>query len=95
MPKQLERGQFHAYKLRTTQADTTSPTYKLSIPFFDEGAPKERTKFQHGLLAVLKGQNLMQGPPSYAVAKTLLKGNLLMVFKQAEIIHRNQTVPNF
>eukprot|EP00957_Ditylum_brightwellii_P185474 14122300-Ditylum_brightwellii.AAC.1 len=34
-PKQLERGQFHAYKLRTTPADATSPIYKLSVPFFD------------------------------------------------------------
>eukprot|EP00957_Ditylum_brightwellii_P001182 92981-Ditylum_brightwellii.AAC.1 len=37
----------------------------------------------------------MQGPPSYAVAKTLLKGNALTVFKQAEIAHGNQTVPHF
>eukprot|EP00957_Ditylum_brightwellii_P070383 5347181-Ditylum_brightwellii.AAC.1 len=37
----------------------------------------------------------MQGPPSYAVAKTLLKGNVLMVFEQEEITHRNQTVPHF
>eukprot|EP00957_Ditylum_brightwellii_P147360 11220710-Ditylum_brightwellii.AAC.1 len=45
MPRQLKRGQFHTYKLRTTPADTTSPTYKLSIPFCDEGTPEERIKF--------------------------------------------------
>eukprot|EP00957_Ditylum_brightwellii_P028491 2151015-Ditylum_brightwellii.AAC.1 len=39
-PRQLKRGQFHTYKLRTTSSDTTSPTYKLSIPFFEEGTPK-------------------------------------------------------
>eukprot|EP00957_Ditylum_brightwellii_P057412 4353251-Ditylum_brightwellii.AAC.1 len=44
---------------------------------------------------MLKGQNVMQGPPSYAVAKTLLKGNTLMVFEQAETTHGNQTVTNF
>eukprot|EP00957_Ditylum_brightwellii_P009037 683096-Ditylum_brightwellii.AAC.1 len=37
----------------------------------------------------------MQGPPSYAVAKTLLKGNTLTVFKQVEITQRNQTVLHF
>eukprot|EP00957_Ditylum_brightwellii_P147361 11220710-Ditylum_brightwellii.AAC.2 len=37
----------------------------------------------------------MQGPPSYAVAKTLLKGDVLMVFKQVEITHEHQTVPHF
>eukprot|EP00957_Ditylum_brightwellii_P110391 8419164-Ditylum_brightwellii.AAC.1 len=35
------------------------------------------------------------GPASYAVAKTLLKGDALMVFEQVEINHGNQTVPHF
>eukprot|EP00957_Ditylum_brightwellii_P065174 4943162-Ditylum_brightwellii.AAC.1 len=39
--RQLERGQFHTYKLCTTFADATSPIYKLSVPFFDEGTPEE------------------------------------------------------
>ena len=63
-PRQLERGQFHTYKLRTTPADATSPLYKLSIPFFDCGTPEEWIKFRCGLTAVLKGQNITQGPPS-------------------------------
>eukprot|EP00957_Ditylum_brightwellii_P115478 8808586-Ditylum_brightwellii.AAC.1 len=58
-PRNLKCGQFHTYKLRTTPADTSSPTYKLSIPFFDEGLPEEWIKFWHGLQAVLKGQNVM------------------------------------
>eukprot|EP00957_Ditylum_brightwellii_P208532 15357893-Ditylum_brightwellii.AAC.2 len=37
----------------------------------------------------------MQSPPSYAVAKTLLKGNVLTVFEQAENNHGNQTMPHF
>eukprot|EP00957_Ditylum_brightwellii_P035537 2694155-Ditylum_brightwellii.AAC.1 len=65
-PRQLKRGQFHTYKLCITPADVTSPTYELSIPFFEEGTPEEWIKFQHGLQAVVKGQNVMQGPPSYA-----------------------------
>jgi hypothetical protein len=44
-PRQLERGQFHAYKLRTTPADPTSPLYKLSVPFFGGGTPEEWIKF--------------------------------------------------
>eukprot|EP00957_Ditylum_brightwellii_P064848 4919587-Ditylum_brightwellii.AAC.1 len=90
-PKQLERGQFHAYKLHTTPADATSSLYKLSIPFVDCGTPKEWIKFRRGLTAVLKGQNITQGPPSYAVVKTLLKGSTLTVFEQAEIARGNQT----
>eukprot|EP00957_Ditylum_brightwellii_P053020 4020390-Ditylum_brightwellii.AAC.1 len=72
-PRQLKCGQFHAYKLRTTPADMTLSIYKLSVPFFDGGTPEEWIKFRRGLSAVLKGQNVTQGPPSYAVAKTLLK----------------------
>eukprot|EP00957_Ditylum_brightwellii_P100328 7647008-Ditylum_brightwellii.AAC.1 len=62
--RNLERGSFYTYKLRTTPADTNSPTYKLSITFFDEGLPKEWIKFRRGLQAVLKGQNVTQGPAS-------------------------------
>eukprot|EP00957_Ditylum_brightwellii_P133211 10156740-Ditylum_brightwellii.AAC.1 len=81
-PRQLKCRQFHTYKLCATPSDVTSPIYKLSVPFFDERIPEEWIKFQCGLQAVLKGQNVTQGPPSYAVAKTLLKGNALTVFKQ-------------
>eukprot|EP00957_Ditylum_brightwellii_P008025 608780-Ditylum_brightwellii.AAC.1 len=56
-PRNLERGTFHTYKLRTTPAGTDSPIYELSIPFFDEGLPEEWIKFRRGLQAVLKGQN--------------------------------------
>eukprot|EP00957_Ditylum_brightwellii_P038181 2886558-Ditylum_brightwellii.AAC.1 len=38
---------------------------------------------------------MMQGPASYAVATTLLKGNALTVFEQTEITHGNQMVPHF
>eukprot|EP00957_Ditylum_brightwellii_P030070 2276365-Ditylum_brightwellii.AAC.1 len=84
-PRNLERSQFHTYKLRTTPVDATLPVYKLSVPFFNKETPEEWIKFQSGLAAVLKGQNITQGPASYAVAKMLLKGDTLTVFKQAEI----------
>eukprot|EP00957_Ditylum_brightwellii_P112461 8573964-Ditylum_brightwellii.AAC.1 len=64
--RQLERRQYHMYKLRTTTADATLPIYKLSVPFFHEGTPEEWIKFRHGLQAVIKEQNVTQGPASYA-----------------------------
>jgi hypothetical protein len=94
-PRQLKCRQYHTYKLRITPADATLPIFELSVPFFDEGTLEEWIKFQRRLQAVLKGQNVMQGPASYAVAKTLLKGNVLMVFEQAKIDHSNQTMPHF
>eukprot|EP00957_Ditylum_brightwellii_P171731 13073689-Ditylum_brightwellii.AAC.1 len=56
-PRQLERGQYHMYKLHTTPTDATSPIYKFSVPFFDKGTPEEWIKFRRGLQVVLKGQN--------------------------------------
>eukprot|EP00957_Ditylum_brightwellii_P154411 11750070-Ditylum_brightwellii.AAC.1 len=35
--KSLELSQCHTYRLCTTPADTDSPTYELTIPFFDKG----------------------------------------------------------
>eukprot|EP00957_Ditylum_brightwellii_P124737 9507325-Ditylum_brightwellii.AAC.1 len=57
--------------------------------------PKKWIKFRRGLQAVLNGQNMTQGPASYAVAKTLLKGDALTVFNLSETTHVNQTVPHF
>eukprot|EP00957_Ditylum_brightwellii_P135534 10334013-Ditylum_brightwellii.AAC.1 len=71
------------YKLCTTPADATLPIYKLSVPFSDKKTPEDWIKFQCGLHAMLKVQNVTQGPASYAVIKTLLKGDALMVFEQA------------
>eukprot|EP00957_Ditylum_brightwellii_P098819 7528101-Ditylum_brightwellii.AAC.1 len=44
-PRNLEKRQYHTYKLRTTPADATLPVYKLFVPFFDEGTPEEWIKF--------------------------------------------------
>eukprot|EP00957_Ditylum_brightwellii_P188261 14331639-Ditylum_brightwellii.AAC.1 len=44
--------------LHTSPADATSPIYKLSVHFFGEETLEEWIKFQHGLQAVLKGQNV-------------------------------------
>eukprot|EP00957_Ditylum_brightwellii_P032198 2441324-Ditylum_brightwellii.AAC.1 len=53
-PRQLERSQFHAYKLRTSLAHATLPIYEFSVPFFDKGTPEEWIKFRRRLQAVLK-----------------------------------------
>eukprot|EP00957_Ditylum_brightwellii_P076024 5778760-Ditylum_brightwellii.AAC.1 len=47
--RQLERRQYHTYNLHTTPEDATSSTYKLYVPFFDNGTPEEWIKFWHGL----------------------------------------------
>ena len=93
--KVLEKGQYHTYKLCTTPTLADSTVYDLSVPFFDNGIPEEWIKFQSSVTAVLKGQNVTQGPSCFGVVKTLLKDDALTVFKTAEGSHGNQTLVNF
>eukprot|EP00957_Ditylum_brightwellii_P012893 974429-Ditylum_brightwellii.AAC.1 len=44
-PRNLEKGQYHTYKLCTTPVDPISPVYDISVLFFDEGTPEELIKF--------------------------------------------------
>jgi hypothetical protein len=44
--RNLEKGQYHTYKLRTTPSDPTSSVYELSVPFFDEGVVFSITESQ-------------------------------------------------
>ena len=93
--KTLEKGQYHTYKLRTVPTDTASPVYELTVPFFSSGTAEEWIKFRRGVAAVLAGQNVTTGPASYALVKTLLKGDALTVFQTAEVTFGNQTLANF
>ena len=93
--RSLEKGQYHVYKLRTVPADSDSPTYELTVPFFDSGTAEEWIKFRRGVAAVLAGQNVTTGPASSALVKTLLKCDSLTVLQKAETSIGNQTVANF
>ena len=93
--KTLEKGQYHTYKLRTVPTDTASPVYELTVPFFSSGTAEEWIKFRRGVAAVLAGKNVTTGPASYALVKTLLKGDALTVFQTAEVTFGNQTLVNF
>eukprot|EP00957_Ditylum_brightwellii_P070969 5393201-Ditylum_brightwellii.AAC.1 len=81
-------------RMAPTIKQQSNPNVKRAVIAFTRPTPRqlehEWIKFWRRLQAVIKGQNVMQGPPSYAVAKTLLKGDALMVFKQAKIDHGNQ-----
>ena len=63
-----------------------SPVYKLAVPFFDRRSLEQWIKFRKNLEAVLKGHNITSGPTNYAVTKTLLKGDTLMVLKPLRLL---------
>ena len=65
------------------------------VPFFDSGSAEQWINLQKNLKAVLKGQNVTSGPAKYAVAKTLLKGDALTVFKASETSYSTVTLVNF
>ena len=72
---ELETGQYHKYKLRTTPALAESPLYELTVPIFSTGSPEEWLKFTANLETVIKGQAVNDGPGRYALARNLLKGD--------------------
>eukprot|EP00957_Ditylum_brightwellii_P016337 1227880-Ditylum_brightwellii.AAC.1 len=72
-PRQLKHCQFHAYKLCTTQADVTSPIYKLSVPFFDGGTPEEWINSDVALLQYLRAKALCKDPQVMRLQRPFLK----------------------
>ena len=93
--KDLQKGEYHSYKLRNVPTDDKSPTYELSIPYFSTGTPEEWLKFRKNLKKVLTGQNVTSGPGCYLVAKNLLQGDALARFENAATARGNETVTNF
>ena len=93
--KKLERGEYHAYKLRTVPGDSNSPVYELSVPFFSAGTPEEWLKFMKNIQAVFVGQDVTTGPTQFAMAKALLKGDALSVFETSTLARGTMTVANF
>eukprot|EP00957_Ditylum_brightwellii_P200121 15256140-Ditylum_brightwellii.AAC.1 len=79
-----------------TSTQQSNPGVKRSEIAFPRLIPRRLEYGQfYTYKLLLKGQNVTQGPPSYAAAKTLLKGDTLTVIKQADIACGNQTVPHF
>ena len=79
----LLKGEYLAYKLRNDPADDSSPTYELSVPYFNTGTCEEWLKFRANVGKVLLGQHVTTGPAKFMVARRLLAGDALSVFNAA------------
>ena len=68
--KELQRGDYHTYKLRNNPAEDQSPVYELSVPYFHSGTCEEYLLFEKNLNRVVTGQGVTTGPRNrFLVAK--------------------------
>jgi len=57
-----------------------SPTYNLSVLFFGHGTVEELFNLIKNIQHVIQGQNLMNGPSHYALARHLFQGDAFVAF---------------
>ena len=81
--KELQRGDYHTYKLRNNPAEDQSPVYELSVPYFRSGTCEEYLLFEKNLNRVTTGQGATSGPNKFLVARRLLEGDALTTFNNA------------
>eukprot|EP00957_Ditylum_brightwellii_P148503 11307098-Ditylum_brightwellii.AAC.1 len=93
--QELTKGDYHTYKLCTVPFNANSPTYNLAVLFYDTGSVEEWLKFWQNLQAIITGQNITDAQGMYAITKSMLRGDALTVFKNANGVNKSQTEPNY
>ena len=78
--KELTKEQYMSLKLRSIPDKTNSPTYELTVAYFDDGTPEEWLKLLKNLKRVFVGQNLTTATTKYAMTRRLLTGAALSQF---------------
>ena len=79
--KQLSEEQYHAHKLCSSPTNKDSPTYDLVVPYFGSGTCEEYLTLLKNFDKVKTGQNITSGTNEFALARHLLEGEALTVFK--------------
>ena len=80
------------FKLHSMPANENSSTYKSTVPFFCSGTPEEVLPFIKSLKKVIVGQTIMSGPNQYALARNLLKCEVLAAFEKAATAQTSETI---
>ena len=80
--KDLNKDDYLTMKLQLIPNKTTSPIYKLNVPYFKDSTPEEWLKFLSNLQKVIVGQNLETGPTQFAMTHWLLVGDILSQFNK-------------
>jgi len=96
LPKQeLKKDDFLTFKLHTNPAQDTSPTYDLTVPFFNCGTAEELFDLVKNINRGCQGQNVTDGPNKYAVMRCVLQGDALTAFNRGAVQRGNEMVANF
>jgi hypothetical protein len=90
-----ESGTYLNLKLLTVPGNNDSPTYSMSVRYFDNGTPEEWLMFRKALNKVLIGQNITTGPPTYSMARRLLEGAALSKFDESALVQGAETLLHF
>jgi hypothetical protein len=90
-----ESGTYLSLKLSAVPGNNDSPTYSMSVRYFDNGTPEEWLMFQKALSKVLIGQNITTGPPTYGMARRLLEGEALSKFDESALLHGAETLIHY
>ena len=102
-PIQLQRphrvewdsGTYLSLKLLAFPGNNDSPTYLMSVRYFDNGTPEEWLMFQKALSKVLIGQNISTGPSTYGMARRLMEGAALSKFDESAQLHGAKTLIHY
>ena len=68
------------YKLRSVPAQANSPTYEVTVKYFDTGLPEEWLLLLRKFDEICVGQNLTTGVQHFTLMRTLLRGDALAAF---------------
>ena len=93
--KEFRKDDDLEFELRTNPTADCLPHYKLTVPLFSHGTPKELLLLIKALRKVVHGQNATTGPSKYALARRVLQGDALAAFNEAAEQAGNESNDNF
>ena len=94
-PREVGKSEQITFSLRAVPTKTKSPTYALSIPFFDTGTCEEWILTKQAIIQACEGQNLTDAPEQYTLARRVLKADALAAFNAKAKELKDETLDNF
>ena len=70
----LDKGQYMSFKLKLEPTKTTSATYNLAVPFFQDGTPEELMQLVQSLEQVYHRSRMTRNKDKVGTLLQLLKG---------------------
>ena len=94
-PRKVTKEEQITFSLRAVPTKSKSPTYALSIPYFDTGSCEEWLLTKQHIEQACKGQNLTEAPDQYTLARRILRSDALAAFNNKAKELTDETLDNF